>query len=34
MLGEQGQKCLSLSALSDRDRAVEKEWFELEDNAG
>lgn len=34
MLGEQGQECLSSSALSDKDMGVEKEQFELEDNAG
>lgn len=34
VLGEQGQERLSSSALSDKDMGVEKEQFELEDNAG
>ena len=34
VLGERGQECSSLSVLSDKGMEVEKELFELEDNAG
>lgn len=34
VLSEHGQECLSSGALSDKDMGVQKQLFELEDNAG
>lgn len=34
VLSEQRQELLSLGAVSDKDMGVQKELFELEDNAG